>query len=120
MRYLKNFLLILLIFSITIPVVSAAEIIAAPNPWLALRDASTGGIGFFNLPASGELRVYTVTGDLVRKISFSSTSLIPWAGINGVMWDGKNDNGEEAASGVYVWLLKSESLNKSGKVIIIR
>ncbi|HBU68820.1 MAG TPA: hypothetical protein DEE98_00375 [Elusimicrobia bacterium] len=53
-----------------------------------------------NLPARAELKIYTVGGDLVREVGYTT-------GNSRTVWDGKNDAGLEVASGVYVMLIKS-------------
>ncbi|MFN3551419.1 MAG: hypothetical protein ACK4WJ_06400, partial [Endomicrobiia bacterium] len=58
--------------------------------------------------------IYTITGELVAKINFDTND-------NGEKpWYGKNDNGFDVASGVYLWLVKSKQDKKTGKLIIIR
>jgi len=98
--------------------VIAADIIAAPNPWVpdggrAQTGTLAGGITFKNLPAEGELFVYTLSGNLVTK-----QPLVSGAGT--FNWSGKNDNNTYVASGVYFWVVKSADAVRSGKLIVIR
>ena len=49
---------------------------------------------FKNLPAQARLRIYTLTGALVKDITTNSTG-------RGGGWDGTNQDSSPAASGVY-------------------
>jgi flagellar hook assembly protein FlgD len=42
------------------------------------------------------------------------------AGQYTVRWDGKDESGVDAASGVYLYLLKTESFTKTMKMILLR
>ena len=112
-------LISLVIFAgiLTADALFAAEIIVAPNPWIPeSQKVATGnltdGISFHNLPESGEILIYTVTGELVKRIEFSNNSS------GTARWLGKNDEDEYVSSGVYLWILKDQG--KTGKLIIIR
>jgi len=69
-----------------------------PNPYNPRKH--TQGMTIANLPARAELKIYTVGGDLVREVGYTT-------GNSRTVWDGKNDAGLEVASGVYVMLIKS-------------
>lgn len=58
------------------------------------------GVVFDNLPAVVDIKIYTLTGRLVS--AFGTT-----AGTGAVQWDGKNDNGEDVASGGYFAVITS-------------
>lgn len=94
-----------------------ADIIVAPNPWVpkggrVATGTPEGGITFTNIPANSELFIYTVSGNLVARSQLS--------GLSTAIWDGRNDNNVDVASGVYIWVLKSDEATKSGKLIIVR
>ena len=100
----------------------AADIIAAPNPWVpeggrTQTGTLAGGITFQTNPSGGDLQgtllIYTLSGDLVVKDQINS-------GTVSFTWDGRNDAGNYVASGVYLWVLKSDAATKSGKLIVIR
>jgi hypothetical protein len=76
---------------------SLSELRAYPNPWKPRSGGRFDGTGvtFDRLPASGTIRILTQAGERVRELSFSGAS----AGT--VIWDGRNDAGRAAASGVY-------------------
>lgn len=105
---------------------AVAEIKVYPNPWVP-EDArgnrgdltASGAIKFQGLPTQdGEIRIYTVTGSMVKLIDFTAVqaAATPVA----VTWDGKNSDGEYVASGVYLWVVKSGGTTKTGKVVVIR
>lgn len=75
-------------------------------------------IHLINLTATSEIYIYNIAGELVRhdlKIDMDGEA----------RWDGKNDDGNYCASGLYVILIKDEKITSGknkflGKVAIIR
>ncbi|MDR0723586.1 MAG: T9SS type A sorting domain-containing protein [Endomicrobium sp.] len=94
---------------------SAAKVY--PNPWIpesknGSQGTLAGGITFAELPTDGgEIDIYSVSGEIVRKLRWDYGST--------VNWDGKNDLDEYVASGVYMWVIKGSS-SKNTKIVIIR
>jgi flagellar hook assembly protein FlgD len=92
---------------------------AYPNPWIPEgknnnQGTISEGITFDDLSDSGgEIYIYDSLGELVRKLFWES-------GNRNVKWDGKNDNGDYVASGVYIWRVKGDSAKKISKLVIIR
>lgn len=85
-----------------------------PNSGRPSRYGSwTTGIRFINLPSEGTIRIYTVSGRLVRKISFSDDP-------GEIPWDVKNRCGQRVASGLYIWEVKSGDNRKTGKLVVIK
>ncbi|MBI3012557.1 MAG: hypothetical protein HYY63_02920, partial [Elusimicrobia bacterium] len=72
-------------------------------------------ITFANLPSEGNIRIYTVDGELAKKIDFVATS-----GESKKEWDVKNDDGEEMASDVYLYVIESGSNQRKGKLVVVR
>ena len=76
-----------------------------PVPW----KPGTGGrfdapgVTFANLPTSGTIRILTLSGLRVRDFSFSGGSA------GDAVWDGTNDGGHRAASGVYFARITSDA-----------
>jgi hypothetical protein len=76
-----------------------------PVPW----KPGTGGrfdapgVTFANLPVSGTIRILTLAGRSVRTFTFSGAS----AGT--AVWNGLNDDGRRAASGVYFARIQSDA-----------
>ena len=83
-----------------------------PNPY---RPNSVSDVMHFtNLPALAKVRIYTFLGELVRTLK---------ADVNGMAhWDGLNDDGRKAASGVYIAFIqtKGKTASKSFKVALER
>lgn len=87
-----------------------------PNPWMPNdNNSDTGtqatGIVFDNLTTSTTIKIYTISGQLVKEESIQESS---WS------WDGRNAAGNPVFSGVYLYLLSNESETKTGKLTIIR
>ena len=105
--------------SLAASTVFSQNIIVAPNPWIPEDGKEktgnlTDGIRFINIPSDGEILIFTIGGSLVKRIVVSGNTS------GEERWLGKNDDDQYVASGVYLWLLKSPSFVKSGKLIIIR
>lgn len=73
------------------------------------------GITFTNLPSYGTMRIYTLGGDKVRSLDVASAQLN-----SQVSWDVRNSDGEQVASGVYIWEIVAGKNRKTGKLIVIK
>ena len=76
----------------------------------------SAGITFSNLPSECTIKVYTMSGRLVRELHHSD--LVGPVGQE--KWDGNTSSGDHAASGLYLWRVASSTDSKNGKLIIIR
>jgi hypothetical protein len=76
----------------------------------------SGGITFSNLPSECSIKIYTVTGGLVRNLHHSDLA----GPVGQEKWDGNTSSGEHAASGVYLWRVESSADGKNGKLMLIR
>jgi hypothetical protein len=76
--------------------------------------AGASGIIFDNLPDGSDIRIYTIDGQLVRKLTVNTADL----GVK--VWDGKNSAGLKAASGVYLAHVRSGSKEKIIKLAVER
>lgn len=89
-----------------------------PAPWKpgsgGRFDSPAGQAGpvFANLPAAATIRLYTLDGVRVRTI--------PHSGGTTRAWDGKNDSGAEAASGVYLAVIESGGDSARLRVAVVR
>ena len=86
-----------------------AKVIAFPNPF---RPA-THGAATITIPTglqgkNADIRIYTMAGEFVRQLG-SNTS-----------WDGKNDAGNDVASGVYILLVKTDAGMQKARLALIR
>ena len=70
-------------------------------------------IKFANLANDSTIKVYTIMGELVQTLTGPDS--------NGkIDWNVKNSNGDNVASGVYIYQIKNGFSEKRGKLIIIR
>lgn len=67
-------------------------------------------------PGRSRLTIYDVSGALVRKLVDASQP----AGRYNVTWDGRDDNGRPAASGVYFYRLTSGSFSQTRKMVLLK
>lgn len=90
-----------------------------PVPWRPnggnplLYGTRLDGVTFANVSSAREVRIYSITGDLVRTIPVSAGSLQAW-------WDGRTDGGADAVSGVYIWTVEMDGSRRKGKLMVIR
>jgi hypothetical protein len=59
------------------------------------------------------MKVYTLTGDLVLRREFSQGDDGGRAGLNEVLWDGRNGRGDFVASGGYIMVLNAEGAGET-------
>lgn len=92
------------------PGVGLAAVKIYPNPY---RPNSVSDVMHFaNMPPGARIKIYTFLGELVRSIK---------ADVNGMAsWDGVNDSGRAAASGVYIAYIKSGGSGRSFKIALER
>lgn len=115
--FFKSFLVFLFLGMTSM--VTAADIVVAPVPWIPEDNHTatgnlTDGISFRNLPDRGDIYIYSINGYQVRHIEFNNVTT------HRASWLGDTDDGTVAASGVYLWLVKSSELTKTGKLIVVR
>lgn len=97
---------------------AAASIIACPVPWAPESGrgdnayGTSAGITFKNVTGSGKVSIYTITGEQVAQKDFS----VP----DEAKWDGLNSDGAAVASGVYLWVVQTDDVTETGKLIVIR
>ncbi|MCK5242570.1 T9SS type A sorting domain-containing protein [bacterium] len=88
------------------------NVITYPNPYRT--DTNTrGAMIFFNLPAKVVIRLYSLDGCLVRTIEKDDSG-------NRASWDLKNKQGKPVASGLYIYIIKTDVGTRRGKVVIVR
>jgi hypothetical protein len=84
------------------------------------NDDPTGiKVEFRNLPRSrGTIRIYTLSGDLVKEIPFDGTT-----GVGTMKWDLVSRSGQDVTSGVYLYAVETESTSFArfiNKFVVIR
>jgi flagellar hook assembly protein FlgD len=62
------------------------------------------------------LRVYNVLGQLVRTL----TDGVRDPGVSIIAWDGKDNSGVQASSGVYFYRLETKSLISARKLVLLK
>jgi len=90
-----------------------SQIVAGPNPFFSRQEQE---FAISNLADDVSIKFITENGMVVRHIS-NAEILGAYA-----TWDGKNDAGEDVASGIYIYIIYNEEtgLNRMGKVAVIR
>jgi subtilisin-like proprotein convertase family protein len=85
---------------------------ASPNPFNPVAKVAYG------LPSDGRvaLRVYNVAGKLVRVL----VDGVEAAGYHEAVWDGRNERGESAASGVYFARMEAEGFEASTRMVLLK
>jgi hypothetical protein len=91
------------------PSSSVNTIKAFPNPF---RPSRRGHMTFAGSVANTRIRVYTFSGELLKTLTTDVTGM--------VMWDGRNESGEEVASGVYYVLVDANGEQKSFRIAVQR
>jgi ligand-binding sensor domain-containing protein len=95
------------------PVSSMEGVSVFPNPYFPERG---DGLAIFSGLADGStVYIFNLAGELVRELPMPANNL------NQVAWDGKNAQGSDVASGVYIFMVHNEvGLSKTGKLALIR
>lgn len=75
----------------------------------------SSGITFTNLPSEGTIEIYTLSGQLVRRLELPPNLATPT-----LSWDVRNGAGETVASGVYLWRVISHGNSKTDRLMVIR
>jgi hypothetical protein len=72
----------------------------------------------YEVPSAGqvELRIYDVEGGLVRTLLSGPAE----AGLHTALFDGRNDGGQEIASGTYFLKLEAAGLQSTQKLSLVR
>jgi hypothetical protein len=98
-------------FAVFQPAVAANldKVKAYPNPFNPSRGTLTIG----NLTTTANIKIYDVAGELIRKVDYLSED-------GKAAWDGKNDNGNTVASGVYIIYVGNSQGKKNLKIAVER
>jgi hypothetical protein len=111
--------------------VESFDVYAVPNPYVfgdpQRSFGQTGVLGertieFRNLPERATIRIYTVSGDLVRTLQHGPDSRGNLSGT--IAWDQKSESGLIVAPGLYIFHVTSDTEHVdgrlTGKLMIIR
>lgn len=99
------------------PPSNLSEVFGYPNPCYVKKD---GYVRISNIPLDAKhvkIYIYNVAGELVRILE-EGDEIETQAGSKLGRWDGRNENNEMVASGIYIYLIKSEGSKKIEKIAI--
>jgi hypothetical protein len=99
------------------PTTDLERVAVVPNPYRATEswDAVNGHeVHFINLPTQAKIRIYTVAGDLVAELEHNDRVR------DFERWNLKNGNGQDVASGIYMYRVESGRLSFQNRFIVIR
>ncbi len=106
--------------AVTMPTRSGTldDVVVVPNPyygsapWTATEIADK--IEFQNLPPACNIKIYTLSGDLVREINHNN-------GMGSESWNLLSKNGQKVVSGVYIYKITTpDGEHKVGKFMILK
>ena len=84
--------------------VSLDDVKYYPNPIQPSKGSNYSSMQFSNIPAGTGIKIYTLLGQTVRELKADASGM--------AVWDGKNNAGEKAASGVYIVYMEDGNGNK--------
>jgi len=90
-------------------ILTATCVLVKPNPY----NPNKGLLTFFGdgiVPGETTIKIYTLSGELVKDLS---------AKIDELVWDGKTENGEPVATGIYLYTYESPKEKGVGKFTVI-
>lgn len=100
------------------PAPNALNVKVFPNPFREVSGFPTSGeentIVWSNLPAKCTIRIYTSSGELVRRLEHDN----PSSGEE--IWDQLSDARQRTAPGIYFWTVESAAGNAKGTLLIIK
>ena len=83
-----------------------------PETWIPYRLSEANSV---------ELRIYSVSGQLIKVLDLGQQKPGTYVGVNkAIHWDGRNEYGEEVSSGVYFYQLKAGKSAFIRKMVIAR
>jgi hypothetical protein len=89
-----------------------------PNPFNPRTQ--TTKIVFANPGGQVTIKIFTITGQLVRDLSNDPSLTPPAQGVSQVTWDGKNGMGQVVRNGVYVAIIKAGGAKMTVKIAVIK
>jgi hypothetical protein len=72
----------------------------------------------FSIPRNSKVRlcIYNVMGQRIKTLVDETKT----AGYYDVIWDGKNEKGQEVASGIYLYRLEADDFKETKKMILLK
>lgn len=99
------------------PTANLSQAGVVPNPYRASETWNPAGgheMHFINLPSRATIRIYTLSGDLVR-VLLHADAIRDYES-----WDLKNDNGRDIVSGIYLYRVEADGFNFQSRFVVIR
>lgn len=99
------------------PTTNLETVSVVPNPYRASEvwDRAGGNeLHFVHLPPRATIKIYTVSGDLVRVLDHNDTVR------DFARWDLKNASGRDVASGIYMYRVEAGSFEFQNRFVVIR
>ena len=99
------------------PAADLERVRVGPNPFRAQEAWDQPGeseIHFINLPSQSTIKIYTVSGDLVRTLKHSDSVR------DFEKWDLRSDHHKDVASGIYIYRIEAASFEFQSKLVVIR
>ncbi len=94
-------------------------VIVAPNPYKK-GISNVNYIIFARLTDEAEINIYTLSGSLIKTLTHTPSTASMY-GPGSCMWNLTNEDGEEVASGLYLWVATNPAGDKkTGRLVIIR
>ncbi|MDD5688275.1 MAG: Ig-like domain-containing protein [Elusimicrobia bacterium] len=86
-----------------------------PTPYNP-NTAVQGKLKIINLPMNCVMKLYSVTGEMVRELKEIDFGNLGW-----LEWDGKNDDGDKVGRGVYIYQIEDAAgSKKTGKIGLVK
>ncbi|MEK7315719.1 MAG: Ig-like domain-containing protein [Candidatus Eisenbacteria bacterium] len=98
------------------PTAAGGYVTNYPNPFHPPLEPTTIAYKLDDL-ATVTIRIYTQSGNLVKRMVLDRGASGGTAGLNEVLWDGKNGKGEVVSSGGYVALIEAQGTGETMHVI---
>jgi photosystem II stability/assembly factor-like uncharacterized protein len=98
-----------------VPAVNLDNVIVYPNPYKPNSGLGHTGITFDGLMSNVKIRIYTISGRLVRTIDVITDGKYEWK-----EEEMNDDEGRKLPSGVYIYIITSGDKISKGKIAIIR
>jgi hypothetical protein len=92
---------------------SLNRVVVYPNPFIPSQSLN-GYITFKNLTENATIQIYDMAGRHVRTVDKEAS------GGDEAIWDVRNSDGNELASGTYVFIIQSAEDTFKGKIIVLR
>ena len=100
------------------PALNTLNVSVFPNPFRLVSGLPTAGeessIVFTNLPARCTIRIYTVSGELVRTLEHDNRNS------GEEVWNQLSDSRQKTAAGIYFYTVESEVGNAKGTLLLIK